>query len=285
MKYAVAVPNLWAYADLNTLIGLARDAEDAGWDAFFLWDHVVGDRDDPTSVVDPWIALTAIACATKKIQLGTAITPLSRRSPLKLARETVTLDIYSNGRLILGIGFGSPPDDFEAEGDYRSVDQRDIATDEALEVLRSLWRGGPVNFEGEQVTIKSVTLKPLPVRQGGIPVWCGGYWRPKQTMVSRAMQRALRVDGFMPLFESTPGAAPRPLARDEFAQCVRLLRNAGVAASDEFVFAAWRWVGEDSPGEVAGFSESGANWWIVSVPWGHSVPDELRRAIGDGPPI
>src|SRR6266487_520409 len=90
----------------DLLAELARDAEARGWDGFFLWDHVAY-RPPPRAIADPWVALSAIAYATEKIVLGPMVTPLSRRRIQKLARETVTLDHLSHGRLRLGVGLGS----------------------------------------------------------------------------------------------------------------------------------------------------------------------------------
>ncbi len=88
------------------LAELAARAEQSGWDGFFLWDHLIH-RPPVRAVADPWVALSAIACATERIRLGPLVTPLSRRRVHKLARETVTLDHLSDGRLTLGVGLGS----------------------------------------------------------------------------------------------------------------------------------------------------------------------------------
>ena len=92
-------------AEPAALVELAVAAERAGWDAFFLWDHMVVDRAG-VEIVDPWVTLGAIAARTDRIRLGTCVTPLARRRPQKVARETVTLDRLSGGRLVLGVGVG-----------------------------------------------------------------------------------------------------------------------------------------------------------------------------------
>ena len=92
MYYGVSLPPFGDYADARTLANLAHEAEQVGWDGFFLWDHIVY---DPTwyPMVDPWVGLTAIALHTSRIRLGTMVTPVARRRPWKLARETVSVDI------------------------------------------------------------------------------------------------------------------------------------------------------------------------------------------------
>jgi alkanesulfonate monooxygenase SsuD/methylene tetrahydromethanopterin reductase-like flavin-dependent oxidoreductase (luciferase family) len=88
------------------LADLAQSAEARGWDGFFLWDHIKH-LPPVRAVADAWVALAAIACATERLRIGPMVTPLSRRRIEKLARETVTLDHLSDGRLTLGVGLGS----------------------------------------------------------------------------------------------------------------------------------------------------------------------------------
>jgi alkanesulfonate monooxygenase SsuD/methylene tetrahydromethanopterin reductase-like flavin-dependent oxidoreductase (luciferase family) len=103
MRFGIDFPTSGQYSDPRLLAELARDAENSGWDGCFVWDHVQVELAE--SVADPWITLAAIALSTTRIRLGTLVTPLFRRNPWKLARETVTLDQLSKGRLILGGGF------------------------------------------------------------------------------------------------------------------------------------------------------------------------------------
>ena len=108
MKFGIYLPNYGPFGNARTIADLARDAESAGWNGFFVWDHIA-ERDETGAsppCADPWLALTAAALQTTSIKLGTTVTPLPRRRPHKLARETVTLDWLSNGRLILGVGIG-----------------------------------------------------------------------------------------------------------------------------------------------------------------------------------
>src|SRR5258705_9335121 len=92
-------------ADPRLLAELAHEAEAAGWDGFFLWDHIRYSPPD-MDVSDPWVAMSAIAIATDRVRIGPLVTPVARRRPHKLARETVTLDHLSGGRLVLGVGLG-----------------------------------------------------------------------------------------------------------------------------------------------------------------------------------
>lgn len=143
MKFGITVPNLGRFFDVRTLADLFRDAEAAGWDGFFVWDHLLF---GPIPVADPWMALTAVALNTRRIRLGPMVTPLPRRDPFKLARETVTLDHLSNGRLILGVGSGAGPWEWEHLGHPSDPKTRGEMLDEALEVLTSLWGGSALSL-------------------------------------------------------------------------------------------------------------------------------------------
>lgn len=104
MRFGIAFPTCGPYANPLLLTELAREIENSAWDGCFLWDHIQTRWLEEIS--DPWVSLTAIALATKRIRVGTLVTPLYRRHPWRVARETVTLDHLSEGRLILGTGLG-----------------------------------------------------------------------------------------------------------------------------------------------------------------------------------
>ncbi len=106
LRYGVFLPPFGELADPRTQAALAVEAENAGWDGYFVWDHVVR-VDDSLAVSDPFVVLSAIACATTRVLIGPLITPLARRRPWVVARQTVTLDRLSGGRLVLGVGLGN----------------------------------------------------------------------------------------------------------------------------------------------------------------------------------
>ena len=105
MKHGIFLPPFGPFGDPAALIDLAVAAEGSGWDGFFLWDHVMHRVDGP--YIDAWIALAAIATRTDRLRTGPLVTPLPRRRPWKLAREAVSLDRLSGGRLVLGVGIGT----------------------------------------------------------------------------------------------------------------------------------------------------------------------------------
>lgn len=135
MQFGLIVQMTGILGYAQPLVRLARDAEAAGWDGFFIWDVFGGDAQAPTPVVDPWIALAAIAMATDRIRIGPMVTPLPRRRPWKLAREAASLDHLSGGRLILGVGIGHQPSEFSRFGEEADARARGRILDEGLEVL------------------------------------------------------------------------------------------------------------------------------------------------------
>ena len=188
MNYGLIVPNVGMFGDARMLADLAYEAEASGWDGFFLWDTIHYLADEKESVCDPWIALAAIAMRTQRIRIGTMVTPLSRRRPWKLARETVSLDRLSNGRLILGVGLGDLADrGLTHVGEITDAKTRAKLLDEGLEVLVGLWSGQPFSYQGEHYQVSEITFLPTPVQSPRIPIWIGGFW-PRKGPLERAMQ-------------------------------------------------------------------------------------------------
>ena len=108
MEFCVDVPNFGRWADPAAFAQFAADVEAAGWDGLSVWDHIL--VEDGLDVADPWVLMTAAAMRTEHLKLMMMVTPLPRRHPWKLARESVTLDLLSEGRLVLGVGIGWPTD-------------------------------------------------------------------------------------------------------------------------------------------------------------------------------
>jgi hypothetical protein len=193
MQYAVNLPVIGEYANPRVLLELAQDAERAGWDAVFVWDSLVFDVRTRPPVADPWIVLAAIAAKTERVKIGTMIAQLARRRPWKVAREIVTLDHLSTGRMILGVGLGfSGEAEFEQFGEDGDARVRADKLDECLTIVRGLCTGEPFAFTGEYYNVRETTFLPRPV-QGQVPVWVAGYWPNK-----RPFRRAARWDGAVP---------------------------------------------------------------------------------------
>ncbi len=205
LRSALWVPPFGDLADPAVVPRLAAEAEEAGWHGVFLWDHLCW-RAPVRPVADPWITLAAAATATELLRLGPMVTPLARRQQAKVARETVTLDWLSGGRLTLGVGLGSDRfgGELSATGEQLDDRRRGQMLDEALEILTAAWSGHSVHHHGEHYTVNGVQFLPQPVRQR-VPVWVAGF--PGKI---RPLRRAARYDGFFPVNLEPPTSSPRP---------------------------------------------------------------------------
>jgi alkanesulfonate monooxygenase SsuD/methylene tetrahydromethanopterin reductase-like flavin-dependent oxidoreductase (luciferase family) len=276
VRFAVGVPNLREYADAALLRDIAVDAEAAGWDGFFVWDHLVGD-DPAWPATDPWIALTAATVATERVVLGVMVTPLARRRPWKVARETVALDRLSGGRLRFGVGLGGAAEqEFTAFGESSDARVRADRIDEGLELLLALWSGEPVRHDGAHYRVEAPAFAPVPLQRPRIPVWVAGVWPNR-----RPFRRAARYDGVFPLFDGvgeaeTPG--PEPLA-----ECVAYVRahRTGDAPFDVII------EGTSAPGRderLAPLHAAGLTWWIEKLGWFRGPLEAMRERVRAGPP-
>jgi alkanesulfonate monooxygenase SsuD/methylene tetrahydromethanopterin reductase-like flavin-dependent oxidoreductase (luciferase family) len=277
MKYGLELPNAGC-CDARTLAELAQLAEYAGWDGIFLEDYIVhqGASDVPT--YDPWVALAAMALRTQRIRIGTTVTPLSRRRPWKLAREAVTLDHLSNGRLILGVGLGDLNDPgFAQVGEVTGNKQRAQMLDEALDILLGLWSGEPFSYNGEYFQIRNLTLLPTPLQKPRIPIWVGGNW-PHQG----PLRRAARCDGFCggkEHAEDEPWCLSPAEVRDIKAAIER--QRTTNAAFDIALGGAERsndW--EQERVTIKSLAEAGATWWMEYISVGDFENTYARIAHG-----
>ena len=279
MRYAVNLPNGGEepYADPIALAELAVEAEAAGWDGFFLWDHILLARGGPP-VVDPWIALAAAAARTQRITLGPVVTALPRRRPWKVAREAVSLDRLSQGRAILGVGLGYPPEvELEPFGEELDLRVRAQMLDEALAIIDGLWTGRPFSFTGKHYQLAEVTFRPPPVQQPRLPVWVGATWPHL-----RPFRRAARWDGVVPEREGAAGPTPA-----ELADIVAFLRDEGAFERPFDVVVAGETDAERRDEAIAVLTEyeaAGATWWSERLTAQRGSWDANRARVRAGPP-
>ena len=281
MRFLVNVPNFGEFADIRAVAELAREAEAAGWDGFFTWDHVLHDANIEQPVADPWITLTAVALATERMRIGTLISPLARRRPWKVARETVSLDHLSNGRFVLGVGLGFPPDaDFAMIGEEPDDRVRGARLDEALDVVTGLWRGEPLHHEGAHFRIDGATFLPRPVQEPRIPIWCAAMWPNKAPL-----RRAARYDGVVPLKVGETDIGT--LTPGEVAEIVRYVREhrESDAPFDVVTGGPPPWDGGfDLRAALPAYAEAGLTWWIESCGGEPGSFADLRERVLAGPP-
>src|SRR5688572_9732924 len=273
MRYGIVMSNLDDYADPRLAVRLARAAEEAGWEAFFVWDHLGFVWGSPSS--DPWISLSAVAVCTTHLGLGTAITPLARRRPQVVANALASLDLLSGGRIIFGAGLGGVREEFTAFGEPGAAKERARMLDEGLAVLDGLWSGDPLTHHGQHYDVENVSLAPLALQRPRIPIWIGGESPP-------ALRRAARWDGWLAPSTSPDGNPIMAKGPERIAEMVAEIQHHRTA---------------DTPFEVAvdGYSEAGvaalprayeaagATWWLESIHGMRGPLEEMMARVEAGP--
>ena len=281
MNYGFIIPR----GDVQTIPDLAEQVEAAGWDAVFIPDciSIEAEQYPATEWFDPWVLLAVIAVRTRKIRFGTMLTPLSRRRPWKVARETVTLDHLSNGRLILPVGLGAAGDDagFYKVGEAMDRKTRARLLDESLDIITGLWSGKQFYYEGEHYHVRGMTLLPPPVQSPRIPIWVVGAW-PR----TKSMQRALRYDGLLPNKLDEDGKPAEITPADLRAMKTYSEEHRASTTSYDIVWEG-RTPGEDrekAAAIVRQWEQAGATWWLEAM-WESDVTmDDVRKRIEQGPP-
>jgi alkanesulfonate monooxygenase SsuD/methylene tetrahydromethanopterin reductase-like flavin-dependent oxidoreductase (luciferase family) len=245
-RRGIFLPPFDELSEPGVVAELAALAEERGWDGFFVWDHVAY-RPPVRALANPWITLAAVAIATERLTIGALVTPLPRRRPHQVARETVTLDRLSGGRLVFAVGIGPDetgefdPERFGEEGDPR---KRAQLLDDGLERLDAYWAG---EFE------------PRPLQQPRVPVWVAARWPNR-----RPLRRAARWDGLFPI------DLPGPEALAEYAAEVEQLRGS---------LDGYDLVAEHEPGaDPAPWAAAGATWCLTAFDL-QATEAEVREAI------
>lgn len=176
MRFGIAVPHYGAEISPARLLIWSKLVEELGFDIATVTDHLAQTADVcrsyPENFYESFAVLTYLAATTTTIDLGTSVTVLPLRHPLHTARALATIDQISGGRLIVGIGIGGAPLEYQALGlDYR---RRAAITDEYLAVITGLWRGEITSYQGEFTAFDNVLATPVPHQTGGPRLWVGG---------------------------------------------------------------------------------------------------------------
>lgn len=276
LQYGLYLLNLGESSYARTLTELAHEAESAGWDGFFLSDTMMYRR----TTVDPFIALAAIAINTRRIRIGTMITPLPRRRPWKVARETASIDCLSNGRLILGVGLGDPPAEFEMFGEDSNNRVRAEKLDEGLDILAGLWGGEEFSYQGKHYHIDKAVFRPRPQQQPRIPIWVGGYWPNKPPF-----RRAARWDGVIPGSVKLGSLSmPEPEELREILAYVKKFRTSATAFDVAISNFGQETSSQINAKKMRLYTEEGLTWWLESLAPYRDSPEEMRARIRQGPP-
>ena len=278
LRFAVGVPNLREYADPRVIAALAREAEASGWDALFVWDHLV-DPEPAVPATDPWIAIAGAASVTSTLRVGVMVTPLARRRPWKVARETVAMDLLSSGRFHLGVGLGANPEvEFGNFGEDVDGRVRADRLDEGLEILLGLWSGEPLAFEGHHYAARAQFL-PVPLQRPRIPIWVAGMWPNR-----RPFRRAARFDGVFPIRAGL--GHTEMMDPSELREIVDFVARQRHDEPFDVVHEGQTW-NLDPAGDrdkVARYRAAGLTWWVEKLGWFRGSLDDVRARIHAGPP-
>jgi alkanesulfonate monooxygenase SsuD/methylene tetrahydromethanopterin reductase-like flavin-dependent oxidoreductase (luciferase family) len=279
MRHGLSVPN---FAEPRHLMELAELADRNGWDGFFLWDHIVVDLQRPPPISDSWTVLAAVAGATRRVRLGTLVTPVARRRPWVLARQVTTLDHLSGGRAVLGVGLGVPPHaEYGALGEDADPKEHGRLLDEGLDVIAALWRGDPVKHHGPRHHLDGVRFRPTPVQEPRVPIWCAAV-----LPAHAGVRRSARWDGVVPLHAE--GEGHRLVTPEEVAGIVAEVEarreQAGADGPgpgfDVVVLAA-----APDAGQRAAFEEAGTTWLIEGPAPGEDWLEDARAIASARPPL
>jgi alkanesulfonate monooxygenase SsuD/methylene tetrahydromethanopterin reductase-like flavin-dependent oxidoreductase (luciferase family) len=275
MRYGIVMSNLDDYADPRLAVRLARAVEEAGWEAFFVWDHLGFVWGSASS--DPWISLSAVAVSTTHLKLGTAITPLARRRPQVVANALGSLDLLSGGRMIFGAGLGGVSKEFTAFGEPGAAKDRARMLDEGLAVLDRLMSGEMVRHHGQSYDVENVSLAPLPLQRPRVPIWIGGESLP-------ALRRAARWDGWLAPTTSPDGTPIMDKDPGRIAEMVAEIRRHRTADTP-FAVAVDGYSDPGDPTLPRAYEAAGATWWLESIHGMRGPLEEMIARVEAGPPV
>lgn len=269
VKYGIVMP----IYDIQSAVKFAVEAENAGWDGFFMADGMWG--------LDAWICLSAVAVQTHRIRLGTLLTPLSIMRPWKLASQSATLDNLSDGRVIVTIGMGAIDIGFSAFREEVDLRTRAERVDEGLDILFKLWLNDSFLHEGKHYQVdlrENVSSIPAPIQKPHIPTWVVAAWnRPK------SMRRSLRCDGLIPVMKPKGGEL-HPVEPSDLREIQAWIHNQrnedtpfdfvieGLTSGDD----------EQSIAKIQMWQDAGMTWWIESL-WDAPYDKRFER-LKQGPP-
>ena len=287
MRFGIYLPTTGDLSDVATLAAFAKLAEDAGWDGCFMWDHMLAWHDPTLPVADTTVAMTSAVATTDRIVIGPVVTPLARRRPWKVAREMASLDQLSDGRMILGVGLGGGPSEWDEFGEEANPVTRAAMLDEALDVITGLWAEEPFLHRGTHYRVDGASFGPPPIQQPRVPIWVCGSWPTKAPF-----RRAARWDGVWPQLRE-PG--PYDISVGQLADIVAFIKE---HRTTDAPFDVVHTNGNPTvdlvadAGLVEQYAAVGATWWVEEIyPWrfgfqnqGPWPLEEMAGRIAAGPP-
>ena len=282
MKYGVILPNVGPLAHIESLTRIARRAEELGYDGVFLSDHVAipsdlrsaypyrsdgrfpltaGDR-----ILEPVTTLAYLAAVTTRLRLGFSVLVLPYRHPALNAKMLGTLDVISNGRLIVGAGVGWMAEEFAAlDSDFAA---RGAITDEHIALLKAFWTNPEPDVSGVHYSVSGLGMAPMPVSRPHPPIWTGGVSPP-------ALRRAANLaDGWHGVRQN-PADVTRVAgrigelrsARGESLEGFTISLRAGLDVTDEPFGGVERTPLRGSPEQVSGdlveYEQAGLDYLVI----------------------
>lgn len=273
-----------SFGTVHEVLDLAVETEEHGWDGFFTWDGIDVEGFDAW---DPWAVLAAAAVRTERVALGALVFALPRRRPWVFAKQAVTVDHLSGGRVVLPVGLGVPTDGAVANvsGEAATLRERAERLDDALTVLDRSFSGEPFDVDGTHLKVAGLRLRPAPVaRPDGrtrIPLWVVGSYPS-----DRSMGRAVRYDGVV--VQLRGDRAQDELSPQEVADVVAWVREHRAPDAGPFDVVVHGVLPSDRGAareHVAALAEAGATWYLDAL-WdpATATPDVLRERVRQGPP-
>lgn len=256
MKHALYLPPFGPLAEPQSMIDIALAAEASGWDGLFLWDHVLRPPEEPREIADTTVVLAAVAARTERLRLGPMVTPLVRRRPQKVAREIITLDRLSGGRITVGLGLGVDSGrELSAFGELTDARARGDLLQEGAALIEALLRGELLVHRGRYFTAEDVQFQPTGIQEPRPPIWLASRGDAR-----RPVRRAARYDGLFHIEVDLP----------RFQAAVDLVAQER-GSLDDFDFAVLAIPGVD----LDAFAAAGATWAMHSFLPGESADDVL----------
>lgn len=273
MKMGVVVP----LKDAKRAAAWAVDAEQAGWDGFFIGEAIWS--------IDAWLTLAAAAVQTQRIRLGTMVTPMPLQTPWKLAAESATLDHLSDGRAILSLGMGAVWMGWQGFPDVPAdIHTRAELMDEGIDLLNAFYRAKQFDYNGKHHHLKLTQVDemhypPPPVQQPRLPIWVVGVW-PRM----KSMQRVLKCDGLIPHLMSDEGkfVDVTPAALSEMKRYIDANRAAATPFNYIIEGSTHEMDAAHTRDKLAMWQDAGATWWAETL-FG-VAEDQITHLIRRGPP-
>jgi len=198
MELGIILPNSGAFADPGAILAIAEAGEAMGYDALWTADHLVLPVETQTTYpylrganvrldpghpfFEPLIALAAVATRTRSIRLGVSVYLATLRHPIAVAKQVASLDLLSQGRVILGVGAGWIPEEYETLG--IPFAERGHYLDEHIDAMRTLWRDARPRHAGKHYAFDGIGFEPKPPRRD-VPIWVGGNSRAARRRAAR----------------------------------------------------------------------------------------------------